>query len=92
MNDASATEDIVQTLRSMSKRVKIFARAHNLETSKVLMSMGVKSATPEIIESSFIVGGDVMASLGLPISRICALTDNLRMDGYANVRKSVELK
>ena len=92
VNDASATEDIVQTLRSMSKRVKIFARAHNLETSKVLMSMGVKSATPEIIESSFIVGGDVMASLGLPISRICALTDNLRMDGYANVRKSVELK
>ena len=92
VNDAGSTEDIVQTLKSMSKRVKIFARAHNLETSKVLLSMGAKSATPEIIESSFIVGSDVMKSLGVSQSNICALTDNLRANGYANVRKSVELK
>ena len=92
VNDISCTEDIVQTLHSMAPRVKIFARAHNLENSQVLMSMGVKSATPEIIESSFILGGDLMASLGLPKAKISTLTEDLRANGYANVRKPLELK
>ena len=92
VNDISSTEDIIETLHSMSPRIKIFARAHNLETSQILMSMGVKSATPEIIESSFILGGDLMESLGLPKEKITALTDDLRANGYANVRKQLELK
>ena len=92
VNDVGCTEDIVQTLRSMAPSVKIFARAHNLETSKILMSMGVKSAIPEIIESSFIIGADLMMALGLSKTKINALTDNLRADGYANVRKPLELK
>ncbi len=92
VNNANCAENIVQTLRGMSRHVKIFARAHNLETSKMLMSMGVKSATPEIIESSFILGGDLMESLGLSKTKINALTDDLRANGYANVRKPLELK
>ena len=92
VNDANCTEDIVQTLHSMAPRVKIFARAHNLETSQILMSMGVKNATPEIIESSFILGGDLMQSLGLSKTKINELTENLRANGYANVRKPLELK
>lgn len=92
VNDAVCTENIVETLRSMSRKVKIFARAHNLETSRILMSMGVTSATPEIIESSFILGGDLMESLGLSKTRINALTEDLRANGYANVRKPLELK
>ena len=92
VNDAACVEDIVQTVRAMSRRVKIFARAHNLETSQILMSMGVKSATPEIIESSFILGSDLMESLGLSRAKVNALTEFLRANGYANVKKPVELK
>jgi Kef-type K+ transport system membrane component KefB len=92
VNDAACTEDIVHTLRMMAPRVKIFARAHNLETSKELLSMGVKSATPEIIESSFIVGENLMASLGLSQAKINALVENLRENNYANVKKPIEVK
>jgi len=92
MNNAAGVEDIIQTLHSMSPHIKIFARAHNLETSRVLMSMGAKSATPEIIESSFTLGGDVMESLGLSKMKINTLTEDLRANGYANVRKPLELK
>ena len=92
VNDAACTEDIVHTLRSMAPRIKIFARAHNLETSKDLMAMGVKSATPEIIESSFIVGENLMASLGLSKAKINTLVENLRENNYANVKKPIEVK
>ena len=92
VNDAVCTSDIVQTVRSMLPRIKIFARAHNLETSKDLIALGVKSATPEIIESSFIVGENLMESLGLSKAKINALTTDLRENNYANVKKPLELK
>jgi hypothetical protein len=54
--------------------------------------MGVKFATPEIIESSFILGSEVMHGIGLSESRINRLTRYLRRDGYANVGKPIDVK
>jgi len=92
VNDAACTSDIVETLRTLAPRIKIFARAHNLETSKELLALGAKSATPEIIESSFMVGENLMMSLGLSKVKINELTADLRANNYANVKKPLELK
>lgn len=92
VNNVVVTADVVQTVRSMSKRVKIFARAHSLKTSKELMALGAKSATPEIIESSFTVGGNLMTALGLSKVRISELVNDLRANDYANVKKPIDVK
>ena len=92
LNDEVVARDIVQTLHTIVPRMKIFARAHNLQSSRELIKMGVKSATPEIIESSFIVGSNVMAGLGLSKAKINALMEFLRSDEYANVKKPIDVK
>ena len=92
LNDEVAARDIVQTLHGISKRIKIFARARSLRSSRDLLQMGVKSATPEIIESSFILGSDVMESMGLSKPKINALIDYLRENGYENVKKPIDTK
>ena len=92
VNDATVTADIVETVHSMSKRTKIFARAHNLRTSQELLALGAKCATPEIIESSFTVGENVMTTLGLSSTKVSALIADLRANNYANVKKPIDGK
>ena len=92
LNDEVVAHEIVHTLNTIAPRMKIFARAHSLKSSKELLSLGVKSATPEIIESSFILGEQVLSSVGLSQAKIDALMDCLRADGYANVGKPIDVK
>jgi Kef-type K+ transport system membrane component KefB len=92
VNNESIVRDIVETWRTMSPKTKIFARAHNLKSANDLLAMGVKSATPEIIESSFMVGADVLTGLGQSKAKITALVDNLRANNYANVKQPIDTK
>jgi len=92
LNDAIIARDIVETLNSLVPHMKIFARAHNLKTANELLKIGVKSATPEIIESSFIVGSEVLSSVGLSQSKIDTLTSYLRENRYENVKKPIDVK
>ena len=92
LNNEYVARDIVETLRTMAPRIKIFARAHNLKSAQDLMAMGVKTAMPEIIESSFILGGQLLDGLGLSKIKIGALMENLRANNYANVRKPIDNK
>ncbi len=92
LNDEVVARDIVQTVHGISPLIKIFARAHNLKSSRDLLKMGVTSAMPEIIESSFILGYDVMTSLGLSKPRINALMNHLRENDYENVKKPIDIK
>jgi len=92
LNEESATRDIVQTLQSIAPRMKIFARAHSLKSSKELLKMGVRSATPEIIESSFALGADVMENLGVSKPKITGLVGSLRENGYENIKKPISSK
>ena len=92
VNNEAIVRDIVETWRTISPRIKIFARAHNLQSANDLLAMGVKSATPEIIESSFMVGGKVMAGLGMSKAKITALTEDMRANNYANIRKPIDTK
>lgn len=92
LNDESVARDVVHTVKSMSKKTKIYARARNLQSSSELLEMGVKSATPEIIESSFIVGANVMSGLGMSKGKIETLMNNLRANNYANIKKPLYIK
>lgn len=92
VNNAVVTADIVETVHSMSHRVKIFARAHSLKASQELIALGAKCATPEIIESSFTVGEKVMTMLGLSQAKVNALVTDLRANNYANVKKPIDGK
>ncbi len=90
LNDEEVACDILETLHSIAPKMKVFARAHSLKTSQDLIALGAKSATPEIIESSFILGENLMSSLGLSRNKINALTESLRENNYANVKKPID--
>ena len=92
LNDEVVAHEIVHTLHEFAPRIKIFARAHSLKSSQELLNIGVKSATPEIIESSFILGGQVLSNIGLSKNKIDELVECLRADGYANVGKPIDVK
>lgn len=92
LNDEIIAHEIVHTLNAISPHMKIFARAHSLKSSKELLDMGVKYATPEIIESSFILGSAVLKSIGLSENKIDDLTEYLRANSYANVGKPLDVK
>ena len=92
LNEEAVAREIVHTIHALAPHMKIFARAHNLQSSRELLAMGVKSATPEIIESSFIVGSHLLESLGMSETKINSLMDYLRNDGYANVKKPIDIK
>ena len=92
LNDEIIAHEIVHTLNTISPHMKIFARAHSLKSSKELLDMGVKYATPEIIESSFILGSAVLSNLGLSNAKIDTLMEYLRANGYANVGKPIDVK
>ena len=92
LNDEVVARDIVETLHGFVPHIKVFARAHNLKSSKELLKLGAKFATPEIIESSFILGGELMSSIGLSKAKINDLMAYLRADGYANVTKPIDVK
>lgn len=92
LNDEIIAHEIVHTLNTISPHMKIFARAHSLKSSKELLDIGVKYATPEIIESSFILGSAVLKSIGLSENKIDDLTEYLRANGYANVGKPLDVK
>lgn len=90
LNDEDVACDILETLHSIAPKMKVFARAHSLKTSQDLIALGARSATPEIIESSFILGENLMSSLGLSRNKINALTESLRENNYANVKKPID--
>ena len=92
LNEEIVARDIVQTLQGIAPRMKIFARAHSLKSSHELLKMGVTSATPEIIESSFILGASVMEKLGLSKPKINSLVEYLRENGYEHVKKPLNVK
>ena len=92
LNDEVVARDIVQTVHAISPRIKVFARAHSLKSSRELLHLGVKAATPEIIESSFIMGSNVMTGLGLSKAKINSLMNYLRENGYENVKKPIDVK
>ena len=91
LNDEAVARDIIETVHGFLPNVKIFARARNLKSSKELLQMGAKFATPEIVESSLIMGAEVLSSIGLSPRKVNYLKSRLRENGYENVKKPLDI-
>lgn len=91
LNNEFIARDIVETVKSLSPRIKIFARAHNLKSANDLIKSGVKFAMPEIIESSFVLGENLMVGLGVSRSKINTVVDDMRANNYSNVKQRVNI-
>ncbi|MDR0726638.1 MAG: cation:proton antiporter [Rickettsiales bacterium] len=85
LDNAWVAKSTVRAVKTLSPRVKIFARARNLEESKLLRAEGVKEAFPETIESSFRLGYDLLINIGTSGEDIANLICDLRANHYAKL-------
>jgi len=85
LDNAHIAKSTVRTVKHISKNVRIFARARNLEEAKILQKEGAKLALPETIESSFMLGEQVLSDLGINPDNIGILMSRLRRDNYATL-------
>jgi CPA2 family monovalent cation:H+ antiporter-2 len=66
LDTAAATERVVRAILRHRPDACILARAHDAAHAKHLLAMGVKSAIPETVETSLVLGSRVLDALGLP--------------------------
>lgn len=83
LDNANTARRCILTVKSIAPRVKIFARARNLADSQMLMREGVETALPETIESSFMLGYNVLAHVGVSDAKINDLVRDMRSDNYS---------
>ncbi len=83
LDNTAESQNVVHTVRGIAPRVKIFARARNLAESRVLVKDGASQALPETIETSFVLGYNVLGMLGISEKQINETLDLLRTDNYS---------
>jgi voltage-gated potassium channel Kch len=82
LDNAWIAKSTVRAIKTIAPRAKIFARARNMEESRLLLAEGVKEALPETIESSFLLGQGVLASVGINEDKIESLMRDMRGSHY----------
>lgn len=82
LDNTETARRTIWAVRSISPRVKIFARARNLPDSKILLRSGVFQAFPETIESSFFLGYGLLEFLGVSENKIEEMLYELRANNY----------
>lgn len=82
LDNAAIAKHTVRAIKQVSPRMKIFARARNMTETKILLDEGVKTALPETVESSFLLGGDVLENLGISKAAIDKILDKMRANNY----------
>ena len=90
LDNAHIAKSTVRTIKQVAKNVRIFARARTLDEAKILQKEGAKLALPETIESSFMLGEQVLLDLGIDCDRIDVLMTRLRGDNYATLSKILD--
>ena len=92
LDNVATARNTILTVRNIAPRVKIFARARNLADSQILLKEGVDTALPETIESSFLLGQDVLSHLGISERKIDNLLDSMRSDNYSGLEHIISEK
>ncbi|MDR1361253.1 MAG: cation:proton antiporter [Rickettsiales bacterium] len=83
LDNAAVAKRTVRAVHDILPRVKIFARARNMQESRVLQATGALVALPETIESSFALGTEVLENFGIKQQKIENLLSNLRDNNYS---------
>ena len=92
LDNAGTARRTVAAIKSITPRMKIFARARNLSDSQVLLKDGVHTAMPETIESSFFLGRRVLNHLGASDYEIKELLSQMRENNYATIADQISEK
>lgn len=85
LDNASTARHAIATIKSVTPRVKIFARARNLADAQIFLSDGVDVSLPETIESSFLLGASVLECMGVRESSVNRLLSDMRSDNYSGL-------
>ena len=89
LDNAAKARNAVLSVKSVSPRVKIFARARNLVESRLLLRDGVQEAWPETIESSFMLARGVLGQLGVSDMVISSVLSEMRAENYAELDNAI---
>jgi Kef-type K+ transport system membrane component KefB len=82
LDNAWRSKSAVRAVRTVMPRVKIFARARNLDEMNALRAEGVNEALPETVESSFRLGFSILEQVGVKPNKIRELLIDFRDDNY----------
>ncbi|MCL2758271.1 MAG: cation:proton antiporter [Alphaproteobacteria bacterium] len=85
LDNAYIAKSTIRTIKQVAKGVRIFARARTLEEASIMQKEGAKLALPETIESSFMLGEQVLSNLGIKQDKIDILLSRMRGDNYATL-------
>ncbi|MDR2268844.1 MAG: cation:proton antiporter [Rickettsiales bacterium] len=85
LDNAAVAKKTVRAAKRIAPRLKIFARARNLQESKILIGEGARVALPETIESSFLLGQGVLAEMGVGEKEIESILSRMRRNNYETV-------
>lgn len=92
LDNIAISHRLIETLKEFAPHTKIVARAHNLKDTRELLKLGANFVTPEIIESSFLLGANVLEKLGVSKARIGSMLNNLRENNYTNIPQPLDTK
>ena len=92
LDNAVTARKSVLAVRSVSKRLKIFARARNLAESQTLIQDGAYISMPETIESSFFLGRSVLSYFGKSDGAIQHMLAEMRKNNYSQLEKQISDK
>jgi Kef-type K+ transport system membrane component KefB/voltage-gated potassium channel Kch len=83
LDNAAIAKRTVRAVRAVAPRVRIFARARNMGEAEILLREGARLALPETVESSFLLGEQLMLDLGVGPDDVNMMLARLRGDNYA---------
>jgi CPA2 family monovalent cation:H+ antiporter-2 len=72
IHDWEATDNIVKTVRALSPKITIVARARDADHARYLYELGVSDAVPETIEASLQLSEAALVDLGVPTGPVIA--------------------
>jgi len=82
LDNTTHAKSTLRAARGVAPRIRIFARARNMSEANLLTAEGAKLALPETIESSFMLGAQVLENLGRTPVDINKILNDLRADNY----------
>ncbi len=91
LDNAETSKDALLTVKSIAPRVRIFARARNLDECRVLRKHGAFSAMPETIESAVVLGCRALQNMDISDAKLNVALKKLREDDYSGLENSVHL-
>ena len=81
---------VVSHIKNTYPGVKVFARAKDMQTKKLLIKHGANWAMPEAMEGSLRMGAETLLAVDVPAEKVADLLAALRKDDYSILESQSE--